>query len=120
MRPFPGFVVASALLLSTALAHAEVPPGYHIEERPRTGLARTGGVVTALGVSMLAYGVYDLSNEKNAASVYMIGGGVLTAIGAPLLIVGLTTKKSYLVPNSVAVAPVAAPSFGGLSVAATF
>jgi hypothetical protein len=47
-------------------------------------------------------------------------GAIVSAVGVPLLIVGITTKKTVLVRDSVAIAPVVTPSFGGLALSATF
>lgn len=135
MRPFLASFLASALCISTALAHARpprydehepVPTGYRVEERPRTSMAVTGAVFAGLGATLLAFGVYELASGDKTESyppvstVALLTGGALAAIGTPLLVVGLTTKKKVLVPGSYALTPVVSPSFGGLAVAATF
>jgi hypothetical protein len=115
-----------------------VPPGYHVEERPRVGLTIAGGTITAAGLGFLIYGMAERAEEKRryrelsandpsyegdagGAGILMMMGGVITAVGVPLLVVGLTTKKSVLVRNdNVAIAPVVTPSFGGLALSATF
>lgn len=139
----------AASVLVTSAAHAErplpyddsrpVPGGFHVEERPRAAMAITGGALAATGVSFLVYGMVERAAERrdhearvaadplhegsngiSGGTVMMYAGGMMAAVGLPLLLVGITSKKSVLVRDDVAVAPVVSPSFGGLALSATF
>ncbi len=147
MRLASSLLASSLLLLATTSAYAEktyayneslgTPPGWHVEERPRTALAITGGAIAATGAIFFAYGLSEQAAARRRAEelprdpgftdtpgsggeILMWTGGIMAAVGLPLLIVGLTTKRSVLVRDTFAVAPIVSPSFGGLSLAATF
>lgn len=93
-----------------------VPAGYHVEERPRYAMALTGGVLFATGATMLTYGYF----EHRGGAALMTGGVIVAVIGAPLLVVGIASKRKVVVADDVAVAPIATPTFGGIAIAATF
>jgi hypothetical protein len=137
----PSLFLASALVLTTASARADdPPPGLHFEERPRVGMAIAGGIVTATGLAFIGYGLKQNADDRRTLERFkaedpnyqpdpgtLSGGGlmitmgaIVSAVGVPLLIVGITTKKTVLVRDSVAIAPVVTPSFGGLALSATF
>ena len=88
-----------------------VPPGYHLEERPRTGLIVTGAVLTLIGTSLLVGAVVDGGSRRNGWSSgdegAAIFGGLFDVIGIPMLIVGSTSHRLVLVPNA-ALAPTSA------------
>jgi hypothetical protein len=132
MRRFLASVVASSVVLSAAVAHAETPAGYHIEEHPRYALAITGGALAAAGATMFTYGYFERrevmshngegleGSPGSGGEAMMYGGAIMGAVGVPLLLVGLLSKKSVLVRDDVAITPVASTNFGGFAVAATF
>jgi len=146
MRRTLALVLASTFTLTTALAQGgqvlpyddeqPVPVGHHLETRPRLGLAITGGALLATGATFFAYGWSYRQSEirKNDASedaaafanpgsggeVLMWTGGVIAAVGVPLLLAGIFAKKTVLVRDDLAVAPVITPAFGGLSLSARF
>jgi len=148
MRRLLASIVASSIVLSTALAHAKspgydpeqpVPVGYHVEEHPRIAMAITGGALVTTGAGFIIYGLHERETERrsyeaaraadpsyegdagfSAGTMSLYAGVAIAAVGAPFLIIGLTTKRSVLVRDNVAITPIATPSFGGLAVAATF
>ncbi len=144
MRLLP-LLAASVLVTSTAQAERPVPyddsrpvpSGFHVEERPRAAMAITGGAIAATGVSLLVYGIIERDAEKrryeaeqasnlnppdyvSGGTILMYAGGMMAAVGLPLLLVGVTSKRSVLVRDDVSVAPVVSPSFGGFALSATF
>ena len=143
MRRFASLVVAATLMASTAHASrtlpyddgTPVPAGYHVEERSRTATAITGGAFLAVGATMFTYGFIShrnaveenersedpgaLQNPGSGGQALMIGGGLLFLAGVPIFAVGFT-KKKVLVADDLGVVPVVTPTFGGLSLTATF
>jgi hypothetical protein len=116
-----------------------VPAGHHVEERSNAGLAIAGGAALLTGTVFIVYGIMQRNDERRlyeerrandpmyAGSDDISGGGLMiltgaifAAAGAPLLIVGLTTKRSVLVRDNLAITPVATPNFGGFALTGTF
>ncbi|MBK7397652.1 MAG: hypothetical protein IPJ34_15495 [Myxococcales bacterium] len=117
-----------------------VPSGYHVEERPRLGLIISGAVLTGIGAGFVAYGFGQRSEERDktaalrandptyqgsaghaGSSMSFVFGGVFAAVGLPLLIVGLSSKKKVLVSDTqVKVAPVVGKGFAGIGLSGTF
>ena len=70
-------IASSLLLVTTTSAHAEktyayneslgTPPGWHVEERPRTALAITGGAIAATGALFFAYGLSERAAARRRA-----------------------------------------------------
>jgi hypothetical protein len=87
-----------------------IPPGFHLEPRPRTELAIGGGVLTGIGVALIGGAVFDASSRprwSGGDEAAAIVGGLFALFGIPMLITGLTTNKLVLVPNRAAfIAPV--------------
>jgi hypothetical protein len=139
------------------------PPGYHVEQSPRTGLVIAGTVVAAVPYffSVVAAGAAQSNNASGdlyvplagpwltmgqrkygcnpdqtnsttgqnlqcVADIFVVMGliadGALQAVGATLLIVGLTATKSELVRDdqSVRIAPMRVGSGYGAGVFGTF
>ncbi|MBL8718034.1 MAG: hypothetical protein JNL79_18790 [Myxococcales bacterium] len=142
-------LLTAATLATTAPSFAQtlsydpeqpVPMGYHVEERPRLGLLITGAALTGVGASLVAYGFVQRSDERDQAaalrandptyqgsaghagsSVSFVFGGIFAAVGLPLLIVGLSSKKKVLVSDpQVNVAPVVGKGFAGFGLSGTF
>ncbi len=94
-----------------------VPPGYHLEERPRTGLIVAGAVLTGIGTALIVGSVVDASNRgrwSNGDEAGAIFGGLFDVIGLPMLLVGATTHRLVLVPNyEVGLSPIVGPKMTG-------
>jgi hypothetical protein len=93
-----------------------VPEGYHLEERPRTGLIVTGAVLTGIGGVFVTGAIVDQGYRgawRDADTAAAIVGGIFLAVGLPLLITGATTTRLVMVRNSAALAPIAGPHMAG-------
>ena len=138
MRLLP-FLAATVLVTSTA--HAEstpdlAPDGYHVEDRPQYGMIATGGALTATATGFVVYGFMAWSDEQGryaradsggegtlgmrSSTLALTTGALMAAVGVPLFLVGLASEKKVLVRDAVAVTPIAAPTFGGFSLSASF
>ena len=143
MRRVASLLVPASLVAFASTAQAEktlpyddgqpVPSGYHVEEQSRYEYAVFGGALIAIGAPLFAWGYvshregaeqaeregYKEGGNPDVIGVpLMVGGAALVLAGAPCVAVGLT-KKKVLVAD-VDVVPVVTPSFGGLSLSATF
>ena len=142
-------LLTAATLATTTPSFAEtlsydpeqpVPSGYHVEERPRLRLIISGAVLTGIGAGFVAYGFGQRSEERDqtaalrandptyqgsvghaGSSISFVFGGIFAAVGLPLLIVGLSSKKKVLVSDpQVNVAPVVGKGFAGIGLSGTF
>ena len=119
-----------------------IPPGYHLEEQMRRGLA-IAGIVTLGGAYLLSLGsvavvedegstvllipiagpflALETTDTKNdeVAKAILIFDGAAQAIGAAMMIAGFVTSSTKLVRNdqSWTVFPTAGKGFAGLGVA---
>lgn len=136
MRPnFVSTCLTLALVVSTSSVHAErvlrydddapIPAGHHVAKRTRYGLIWTGAAFVAVGAGHAAYGATLEPSRASgpslpASTIFYVIGGLFGAIGAPMLVVGLTVPKTVLVRDDVALTPVVTPSFAGLGLSGSF
>ena len=78
-----------------------IPPGYHVQEKSRTGLLITGAILTGIGV--IGVGAFEADksgksgSSRTADDAYaLLWGLCFLGPGVPLLIVGLASKKKVL------------------------
>ena len=123
-----------------------VPPGYHVEERMRRGLA-IAGIATLGGAYLISLGsvavvdddgstvllipvagpflaleTTDTENDETAKAILLLDGAA-QAIGAVMMIAGFVTSSTSLVRNdqgmSWTVFPAVGKGFTGLGLAGT-
>lgn len=82
------------------------PPGYHREERARTGSLVTGTIITSMGLIFGIMSLEESSGSSSGTSSLQLVTLVHFAIGVPLFIVGLTKKKVFVADHAtVSLAP---------------
>jgi hypothetical protein len=99
-----------------------VPEGYHLEERPRTGLIVTGALLTGIGGVFVTGAVIDQGYNgswRDRDTGAAIVGGILLAIGLPLLITGVSTKRLVMVRNA-EITPTFGPHTAGAALTLSF
>lgn len=93
------------------------PPGYHEEGRRRTGPLISGSIIAGMG---LLFTTLALSEDRRSdRELYQLLAIVHIAVGVPLFLVGLSSKRVY-VANNVSLAPAVFRGGGGASLAFTF
>jgi hypothetical protein len=87
-----------------------MPPGFHLESRPRWGLIISGAALTAVGGLFLVEGIAqhnaeaerarnhpDADHGSTSSPLFLGYGGLHLAIGAPLLLLGLLSPREVYV-----------------------
>lgn len=100
-----------------------VYPGYHIEERSRTGLVIGGSITLGVGALVFLLGVATNDDRQlfNPGPVYMVIGGIAAVTGAVMLLVGVGSKRKMIVRDGATlVVPVANKDGGGFAFVGTF
>lgn len=93
------------------------PPGYHVEERRRSGALISGSIITGVGLLFTALSLDDSS--RSSKETMQIAAIVHIAIGVPLFCVGLGSKKVF-VADRVSFVPTIHCSGGGASLSFMF
>lgn len=141
-RLLAGFLCATTLAATVSAAtpssaetlrydpERPVPFGYHVEERPRYGLAITGAALTSVSAVCLVAGFAERERASTrhgesiglgGPAILFVMGGLLGAVGLPLLVVGVSSKKKVLVSDgALELAPVLGRGFGGVGLSGTF
>lgn len=106
----------------------------HAESHRRDELIVAGAITTFAGGAALGFGLWQYDREQSQRQVTMdagsqpradhlkstfafVAGSLAVGVGIPLVIYGVSSRPKEPV---VAVVPAAAPTFGGVSLAATF
>lgn len=110
-----------------------MPPGFHLEQRPRYGLIIGGAATLGVGGLMLYTGLEQRQQAKlrtietpsapgSGGEFFMIAGAATMCVGVPLLTYGLLSPRDVYVRDTVAslslgVAPTPGGAFGRLAFA---
>jgi hypothetical protein len=93
------------------------PPGYHVEERRRSGALISGSIITGMGLVFTALAFDD--GSRSSKETMQIAAIVHFAVGVPLFCVGLGTRRVF-VADRISLVPTIHRSGGGASLAITF
>lgn len=72
------------------------PPGYHMEERRRSGALITGSIIGGMGLILGYLAVEEDGRYNSSASSFTVFAILHLAVGIPLFCVGLGSKKVFV------------------------